>query len=336
MKKTLIICLAVSLFVTTVNANVLYIDNQDTVYVGDIFIATVYADITIDSYGIFLYNLSWDSDIVEAIDVINISDWEMLYSYGGGLHTGSLSLVNWWKMGVNKTGLIPLLEIRFTALNEGKTDFNFLSTPNFYSHTFNRSAEIYEFICIDSNITIKQENNDDNGDGGGGNNNGGNAPPPPVNQKPVALIDLPDTVYTNTTVNISGESSYDKDGTIVSYKWYFGDVVKEGPNVKHYFLRPDVYPVVLVVTDNQDTTDSTTEYITVFEKIPEEPEEPEDNEEPENNESEEPDIPDENITNYTGDVKKDEYYLTPLFTIILILSFIICLVFIFWYIKRPK
>jgi hypothetical protein len=51
-------------------------------------------------------------------------------------------------------------------------------------------------------------------------------------------------------VTFDGTASYDPDGTIVRYKWYFGDgETAEGPVVQHTYNLPESYEAWLV-TDN--------------------------------------------------------------------------------------
>src|SRR5690606_8753547 len=45
----------------------------------------------------------------------------------------------------------------------------------------------------------------------------------PANQPPVAVFDIPDTVYYGDVVQLDGPQSYDADGYISRYEWYFND-----------------------------------------------------------------------------------------------------------------
>jgi len=60
--------------------------------------------------------------------------------------------------------------------------------------------------------------------------------------------------------SFDGSASTDSDGSIVSYSWSFGG---SGVNVSNTFASAGTYPVTLTVTDNDGTTDSTSQYITV-------------------------------------------------------------------------
>jgi len=49
----------------------------------------------------------------------------------------------------------------------------------------------------------------------------------------------------------SAEDSYDEDGTIISYKWNFGDgSTGSGKTVSHEYDSTGIYNVNLTVTDN--------------------------------------------------------------------------------------
>jgi PKD repeat protein len=82
---------------------------------------------------------------------------------------------------------------------------------------------------------------------------------PSGNQSPVAIAkssvlngDAP------LLVTFDGSSSGDQDGTIVSYKWDFGDGASaEGIKVQHTF-QAGTYAVTLIVTDNGGISDSDT------------------------------------------------------------------------------
>jgi len=93
--------------------------------------------------------------------------------------------------------------------------------------------------------------------------------PPPVNKKPVAKAGPDQTAYVGETVSFSGADSYDPDGTIVSYKWDFGDGDKaSGIDVQHAYSEADSYTVTLTVKDNKGAKDTDTCVVTVTEVPP--------------------------------------------------------------------
>lgn len=91
----------------------------------------------------------------------------------------------------------------------------------------------------------------------------------PINKPPVAKI----TVYpaikpvwkTFSIITFKGSDSYDPDGTIISYRWDFGDgsKIEEGEEVKHTFTTPGIYMVTLTVTDDRGSTGTDTREIGV-------------------------------------------------------------------------
>lgn len=63
---------------------------------------------------------------------------------------------------------------------------------------------------------------------------------------------------------LDGTGSTDEDGTIVRYAWDFGDrSTGEGATAEHLYPAVGVYPVVLMVTDNDGKTASITKRVTI-------------------------------------------------------------------------
>lgn len=80
------------------------------------------------------------------------------------------------------------------------------------------------------------------------------------NQAPVASFDLYQSSFAQWSFDAS--SSYDPDGPIVSYHWYFSDgesYTSTSPYLSRY-LAPDYYYVTLTVTDEWGACDSATQY----------------------------------------------------------------------------
>lgn len=68
----------------------------------------------------------------------------------------------------------------------------------------------------------------------------------------------------NQPVIFDANASTDTDGSIVSYIWNFGDGQSgSGPVVSHRFPNPGSYQVLLVVTDNEGSTNSTSSPVTI-------------------------------------------------------------------------
>jgi PKD repeat protein len=68
------------------------------------------------------------------------------------------------------------------------------------------------------------------------------------------------------TVTLDASRSHDLDGSIVSYKWTFGDgatTSKTVPTTTHVYTEDGTYTIRLTVTDNSGKTDTGTKIITV-------------------------------------------------------------------------
>ncbi|HEX2021885.1 MAG TPA: PKD domain-containing protein, partial [Candidatus Thermoplasmatota archaeon] len=89
------------------------------------------------------------------------------------------------------------------------------------------------------------------------------------NTPPMARFNYsPNDVQTLVPVLFQDDSA-DKDGTIVSRAWNFGDgTTASGPSVEHSFARPGVFTVSLTVTDNAGDSDTTTATILVRNRLP--------------------------------------------------------------------
>lgn len=75
---------------------------------------------------------------------------------------------------------------------------------------------------------------------------------PPENQKPVANPGGPYLVKLNQTITFDGSQSIDPDGTIIFYRWNFGDGSSQILDIspKHTYNDPGVYMVTLTVVDD--------------------------------------------------------------------------------------
>lgn len=75
---------------------------------------------------------------------------------------------------------------------------------------------------------------------------------PPENKKPVANPGGPYLTTLNQSVSFDGSESSDPDGTIIFYRWNFGDgssqILDKTPI--HTYIDPGVYTVTLTVVDN--------------------------------------------------------------------------------------
>jgi len=82
--------------------------------------------------------------------------------------------------------------------------------------------------------------------------------PPAANAAPFARFAAPARVADGTEARFDATSSFDPDGTLVSYRFTFGDgtpdAVSAGPEATHVFHGPGDYPVHLTVTDDAGAT----------------------------------------------------------------------------------
>jgi PKD repeat protein len=87
------------------------------------------------------------------------------------------------------------------------------------------------------------------------------------NVPPVAQFTFsPANPETSSGVSFNGSTSSDSDGTILSFKWNFGDgYTGEGKYVTHRFNSSGTFTVTLTVTDDDGKTDSTSKPIPVQE-----------------------------------------------------------------------
>jgi parallel beta-helix repeat protein len=75
---------------------------------------------------------------------------------------------------------------------------------------------------------------------------------PPENQKPVSNPGGPYVTKLNQTVSFNGSQSIDPDGTIIFYRWNFGDGSSQILDISpdHTYADPGVYTVTLTVVDD--------------------------------------------------------------------------------------
>jgi len=73
-----------------------------------------------------------------------------------------------------------------------------------------------------------------------------------TDRPPIASLTVSaNNVLTGTTVSFDGSTSFDPDGTIVSYAWAFGDgAIATGPTPSHSYATAGAYVASLTVTDN--------------------------------------------------------------------------------------
>lgn len=90
-----------------------------------------------------------------------------------------------------------------------------------------------------------------------------------VRARPVASLDGPFVSDEGSSVAMSGATSVDDDGTIVSYEWTLGDgATATGSVVSHAYSQDGSYTVALKVTDNDGLIHTTSTTITVMNVAP--------------------------------------------------------------------
>ena len=78
-----------------------------------------------------------------------------------------------------------------------------------------------------------------------------------VNSAPQAQIMMKNAVCIDEEVQFSGLGTVDKDLQDIAYSWDFGDGAKaDGPEVKHTYLKPGSYQVILTVDDGSNVNNS--------------------------------------------------------------------------------
>ncbi|MBU4263616.1 MAG: tandem-95 repeat protein [Proteobacteria bacterium] len=87
----------------------------------------------------------------------------------------------------------------------------------------------------------------------------------PANLPPVAVIQYQVPADSPYTAELSGMSSSDPDGEIVSYQWNFGDgTIASGPSFNHTYSVIGQYTVSLIVTDNSGAVSQDVASITII------------------------------------------------------------------------
>lgn len=86
------------------------------------------------------------------------------------------------------------------------------------------------------------------------------------NQAPIAKISAPASTTTGINVQFSSAGSQDTDGTLVSYRWTFGDGASSSQaNPAHSFSKNGSYKVTLTVTDNEGASHAASHLLQVGE-----------------------------------------------------------------------
>ncbi|MBU3904856.1 MAG: PKD domain-containing protein, partial [Nanoarchaeota archaeon] len=84
-----------------------------------------------------------------------------------------------------------------------------------------------------------------------------------LNIAPFANAGADKSVYVSDSFSLDGSSSYDLDGSIVSYTWTYAGVNKTGVTTSYSFDAVGTYTILLIVEDNEGATSTDQVIITV-------------------------------------------------------------------------
>ncbi len=93
---------------------------------------------------------------------------------------------------------------------------------------------------------------------------------PMANMKPVAELSGPTADVTNQLLAFSAIDSTDKDGSITSYKWDFGDGTTSNftfPRATHRYAAPGMYMVQLIAEDDKGATAIASQQVLISEAM---------------------------------------------------------------------
>ena len=362
MKKILISIIVLSLFAISVNATEVIIENQDYTEVGKTFNVVVKAS-SEDVIGGYVFDsISWNPNVISARDIFRGETvWSMFDN--GTFGNGNITDISTCCGYEIVLGDVTLFTITFDAIGNGTTDikidgylFDWYGLPT-HATFINSSITVGYNTTIDTDgdgvpdvddgcptdpnkiepgncgCGIPETDCGNNGENGGSSGGGGGGyTPPPENKNPVAVIDIPNEKYTNETVNFSGVNSYDEDGDTLSYVWLINGEIIYGMDGQIIFEKDGVFPFVLKVTDGNGGEGTATDYITILKQSVDESDQ-NDTDEPDNNQTD--NETNKNITEYNGNVTGDEnYWVNPLFIVILVVAIFISLLIYFKYRRR--
>jgi len=74
---------------------------------------------------------------------------------------------------------------------------------------------------------------------------------------PIPVVTAPNIAFSNQNITFDASKSFDPDGEIVNYIWIFRNKTKSGVKVNHSFNTAGSKNIILMVTDNDNLTNST-------------------------------------------------------------------------------
>jgi PKD repeat protein len=218
----------------------------------------------VDNLYSYQVNMSFDPNILE---YVNVTEGDILKEQPEGTITVPPLVEDGWVLffwstksqysGVDGSGTLATVE--FKALEWGESYINInntfvLENSHPYEDQLLTGTKLIEMAFIGAGQVPK------------------NIPFTPVNGfftnldfPPVADFTYsPNRPKINETVTFNASTSYDQNGTIVSYEWDFGDgTTGTGEIATHQYLESGVHQVDLTVTDNTANNDTYTSNVEV-------------------------------------------------------------------------
>mgnify|MGYP006279729829 CR=1 FL=1 len=157
-------------------------------------------------------------------------------------------------------------EYRFVNLTD--ESFNLLSdmkTHGQYSFDINYVPKTFHIVCAADASRDTGDNDDQSGnpsppDDPDGSNDNIVPPPPTTNDPPVANASKSETQgFINQSLQFDASASTDDKNNIINYTWDFDDETQGfGKQINHVFKNSGNYSVNLMITDDNDQTDTDT------------------------------------------------------------------------------
>ncbi len=198
--------------------------------------------------------------------VAGVFDGSQMRVYYNGVLDGSLSTTNGPATGTS-------------ALNIGKSTYAGyyfgglidevrISAAALYSANFspglgpaNNTRGFWKF---DGQTATDQSGNNNHGTLQGGASYSSVVPQQGGGQRPLPVANGPYNAQIGQTVQLSSSGSSDPGGSIVTYRWNFGDgTVANSANPTHSYAAPGLYTATLTVTDNSGLLASATAAVTI-------------------------------------------------------------------------
>lgn len=221
---------------------------------GGNFNVSVRVENVTDLYG-FQFKLAYNRTVVNAT---GISIGPFLTSDGWNQIFTSVLVIN------NTAGMVVVATSR-TGISTGVSGNGVLAIVTFTIAP--QRSSVLDLMEVKLGDSRAQPLGDGNGDGFVDNVFDGLVRTTVGNIPPFASIFfLPGRPMVGQSVSFDGSGSYDLDGSVVSYRWNFGDISNAtGAIVTHSYGGPGTYNVTLIVQDDQGATGSGQVWLVVSE-----------------------------------------------------------------------